>query len=154
MLLTLLYGRLLDFPRPNNDCLSYRHWRFTEFLPRGTHSTYWSHVMREKNVSQSSRSRAPRSHFICIFVREFSLPPAVKPNLMFRSFVLHSSERPVEFSFSFVTIHSSPVQCLLSPNARLWTTVLDSGVYTVDSRFQILDSGFFVTETWISDSNR
>ena len=31
---------------------------------------------------------------------------------------------------------------------------LDSGHRTPDSRFQIRDSGFFVSGTWIPDSNR
>ena len=33
-------------------------------------------------------------------------------------------------------------------------TVLYSGFHTVDSRFQVLNSGMFVSGTWIPDSNR
>ena len=40
------------------------------------------------------------------------------------------------------------------PQIRESKTVLDSGFHAVDSRFQQLDSGFFVSGTWISDSNR
>jgi len=32
--------------------------------------------------------------------------------------------------------------------------VLDSGLHVVDSGFQVLDSRFFVSGTWIRDSNR
>ena len=40
----------------------------------------------------------------------------------------------------------------VSPHIRESKTVLDSGFHAVDSRFQQLDSGFFVSGTWIPDS--
>ena len=40
-----------------------------------------------------------------------------------------------------------------SPHARESKTVLGSGFCGVDSRFHVLDSRFFVSGTWIPDSN-
>lgn len=41
-----------------------------------------------------------------------------------------------------------------SPHARESKTVLDCESHAVDPGFRVLDSGFFVSETWILDSNR
>ena len=41
---------------------------------------------------------------------------------------------------------------IFQSNGKHLKTVLDSGFNAVDSRFQVLDSGFFVSGTWILDS--
>lgn len=41
-----------------------------------------------------------------------------------------------------------------SLHARESKTVLDCESHAVDPGFRVLDSGFFVSETWILDSNR
>ena len=41
-----------------------------------------------------------------------------------------------------------------SPHGRESKTVFDCGSHAVDPGLQVLDSGFFVSETWILDSNR
>ena len=41
-----------------------------------------------------------------------------------------------------------------SLHVRLSKTVLDSGFRALSSRFQVLDSAFIVSRTWIRDSNR
>ena len=43
---------------------------------------------------------------------------------------------------------------LIYPHVRESKTVLDSRFHSVDSVIQVLDSGFFVSGTWIPDSNR
>ena len=44
--------------------------------------------------------------------------------------------------------------CSESLHVRLSKTVLDSGFHALSSRFQVLDSVFIVSRTWIRDSNR
>ena len=43
---------------------------------------------------------------------------------------------------------------MIYPHVRESKTVLDSRFHSVDSVIQVLDSGFFVSGTWIPDSNR
>ena len=40
-----------------------------------------------------------------------------------------------------------------SPQVSESTTDLDSGFHAVDSRFQVLDSCYFFSRTWIPESN-
>ena len=47
----------------------------------------------------------------------------------------------------------SSLQKKKSPQVSESTTDLDSGFHAVDSRFQVLDSCYFFSRTWIPDSN-
>ena len=45
-------------------------------------------------------------------------------------------------------------EILVSPPVKESKTALDSGLQDVDSGFQVLETGFFFSGTWIPDFNR
>ena len=61
---------------------------------------------------------------------------------------------PLKEVFVFVSSQSVRLPVSLSPNViyNISMTVLDFGFYSMDSGFQVLDSLFFVSGTWILDS--
>ena len=88
----------------------------------------------------------PKSPNYCCFVRaqSFSLRK-----------IKSKADRSLKEVFVFVSSQSVRLPVSLSLNViyNISMTVLGFGFYSMDSGFQVLDSLFFVSGTWILDSN-